>query len=236
MIFRRLQEERGVAALMTVAFLSVLGGLVIALMLASARVNDAYTLLYSAAQSAAYSAATTADLGGSGEVQIPCDDDPLGDVRGTPSRCENGLALGAALQVLRPIFRGKPSGFCLADYNCTTGGRPVYMRVEEGSSTSLQIFNTDFNPEIAQTKCYDQVLGSSGGALPIPAGQDGILDSGGRFICWGLREDLGRSEPTMHSVQYASGVVVRLDTEVDIFAFRDRPTSVAASASIGQGE
>jgi hypothetical protein len=234
---RGLREERGVAALLTVGFLAVVGGIVIAFMLASARVNDSYTLLYSAAQSAAFSAATSAEIR-EGEVSIPCTS-PLADVRGTPSRCEEGLAVESAYQVLKAIFASRPGGFCLYGYNCQSGGRAVYMRVDGATDTSLQVFNTDFNPGQG-TKCYDQVLGPIGDidALPIPSGQDGVIDrlESGKFLCWGLREDLGRPEPTMHSIQYSSGVVVRLETKVDLFAFRDQATVVSASAAVGQGE
>lgn len=231
---RRLREQGGVAALMTVGFLAVIGGMVIALMLASARTNDSYTLLYSAAQSAAYSAATAAEIK-DGEVGIPCESrltDP-------PSGCDAGLAVSAAYQFLKVVFRSQPGGFCLAGYNCDRGGsRPVFMRVEGGDSKpSLKVFNTDFNPG-SSARCYDQVLGGDTSKTPIPPGTDGVEDasSPGKFICWGLREDLGRSEPSMHSIQYSSGVIVRLETTVDLFAFRDRQTAVQAAAAVSQGE
>lgn len=227
--------ERGVAALMTVGFLAVVGGIVIALMLASARTNDSYTLLYSAAQSAAYSAATAAEVK-DGEVGIPCES----RLTEPPAGCDAGLAVSAAYQFLKVVFRSQPGGFCLAGYNCDRGGgRPVYMRVEGGDSKpSLKIFNTDFNPG-SSTKCYDQVLGGDTSRTPIPPGVDGVEDSSsppGKFICWGLREELGKSEPSMHSIQYSSGVIVRLETTVDLFAFRDRQTAVQAAAAVSQGE
>jgi hypothetical protein len=215
-----MREERGVVALLTVAFLTLLGIFAIAFVLAAAKINNAYTLLNNAAQSAAFSAITSTTVS-EGKVLIPCSDEIL-IIRETPSGCNSGDAYRAAEELLQATFANNPSGFCFR--NCEEGQSPVALG-EEGSSW-VQVFNTDGSGD--ETNCTESSFESSSIDAILVENSEPPL-----FSCWVARQS---ADQTPYSLRFSSGVVVRLESEIDLLLFGDRKVTVYAGAAIDQGE
>ena len=212
-----MREERGIIALLTVAFLAFVGALAIAFVLASARVNNAYSLMNGAAQAAAFSAATSTGVQ-DGKALIPCD--IIQTVRQTDaSGCFAGDSHEAARELMENIFADKPSGFCFS--NCEAGDIPVYMG--ERDASWIQVFNIEEGQPECSTSDFLADIDGVNVAGTVPP----------RFRCWVVRED-ARDRP--YSIKYSSGVIVRLRARLDLFLFRDRELEVFAGATIAQGE
>lgn len=227
---RRLKRERGVVALMTVAFLAVAGLVCVLLLWGIGYAAGAYNALYTATQNAAYAAVSTAVPSTSGnQPQFQCAVNEPSIL--TQWRCSGGTTYQAAITSLQgSLGTNVPGTFGLtfnpAGCSAPSGAGQTAVCITDNTYTfqqgqpqgAIEAMPVEQSPSAASAKCNFPPVGTAG--INTDAGY------GSRFqlSCWRLSE-LDQLVPGGGGVtpdqltNYESGVVIRTAAQMVVPPF-----------------